>query len=177
MDLKVILVNQDLCTACLSCVEACSLYHENKVSYRRSRIKIARDKIRSVFVPLLCEMCYGHCLEVCPEEALYFDPKLGTPVIEEDKCNGCMICVRECPFGGIIFDEVNRKALKCDLCGGDPLCVQVCQPGALIAVKARPEALLEKYEKACAKMQVYHQEIEPEVKRYKKKAAAAEEGA
>ncbi len=177
MERIAIQVNQDLCTGCMSCVEACSLIHEDEVSYSRSRIKIAKDKIRAVFVPLLCEMCYGHCAFVCPEEAINFDTQLGTPIIDEEQCNGCMTCLKECPYEGIIYDKVNKKALKCDLCGGDPTCVKVCQPGALVAIKPNQNTLYEKYEKACLKMHVFKEQIEPGAKKYgKKKSARVEKG-
>lgn len=171
---KVILVNQELCTGCLTCMEACSLSHEGMSSYRRSRIAIAKDKLKGIFVPLLCEMCKGHCIDVCPEEAIHFETDLGMPIIDEEKCNGCMTCVRECPFHGITYDKVNKKALKCDLCGGDPVCVTVCQPGALIAFEPDRDQLFKKYEKACSKMHVYYDKIEPKILKYKKKVETEE---
>jgi Fe-S-cluster-containing hydrogenase component 2 len=153
----------------MACVEACSLFHEGKISYRRSRIQIARDKIKAVFVPLLCEMCKGHCQDVCPEDAYRFDSQLGTPVLMEEKCDGCLKCVVECPFEGINYDKVNKKAVKCDLCGGDPICVKVCQPEALIGFEPKRDQLLKKYENACAKMGVYYEKIVPKVKEYRKR--------
>ena len=178
MSLKVFTVNHEKCTGCMSCVEACSIAHEGKSSYRRSRIAVTKDKASAVFVPLVCELCQGRCLVVCPEEAISFNQKLGTPVIDEEKCNGCMTCVRECPFSGIIYDRVNHKALKCDLCGGDPVCVKVCQPGALVPVEPGADTLLEKYRLAVDKMSVYNNHIRPKAEKYRKKnkqASDAEE--
>jgi Fe-S-cluster-containing hydrogenase component 2 len=97
------------------------------------------------------------------------------PIIEEEKCNGCMTCVNECPFQGITYDKVNKKAIKCDLCGGDPMCVKVCQPGALVAFEPDRKQLFRKYEHACSKMQVYFERIEPNIKKYKGKRGETEE--
>jgi electron transport complex protein RnfB len=39
----------------------------------------------------------GDCVEVCDFEAMYMDEKTGLPVILEDKCTACNLCVKECP--------------------------------------------------------------------------------
>lgn len=172
--MKVLLVRQDLCTGCMACAEACSLSHEGKSSYRRSRISIEGDKSRATFTPLVCEMCNGHCQRVCEEGAIGWDDTLGTPAIDEAKCNGCMKCVRECPFVGITYDRVNHKALKCDLCGGDPVCAKVCQPGALVAIEAGSESLCRKYELATQKVKMYREVIEPKMAKYIKRQSAVQ---
>lgn len=175
MGIKVLVVRQELCTGCMACVEACSLSHEGKTSYRRSRISIAGDKSKAVFVPLMCEMCKAHCQYVCPEGAISFNERLGQPVIDAEKCNGCMKCVRECPFQGITYDRLNHKALMCDLCDGDPVCAKVCQPGALVAVEPTRDSLLEKYENACRKMRVYYDVVEPKMTKYAKRTVSVGE--
>jgi len=38
----------------------------------------------------------GTCEEVCPFDAIHIGEK-GLPVVDEEKCTGCGICVRECP--------------------------------------------------------------------------------
>ena len=111
---------------------------------------------------------------VCPDNAIHYDTELAMPIIDEEKCTGCMKCVRECPFQGINYDRMNKKALKCDLCGGDPICVKVCDPKALVAIEPKKELILEKYEKACSKMHVYHELIEPARKKFKKIPKSAE---
>lgn len=51
-----------------------------------------------------------------------------------DKCTGCTLCVRSCPFGAIRME--NKKAIidytKCTLCGA---CVPVCKFEAIILKK------------------------------------------
>lgn len=158
----------------MSCMEACSLAHESKCSYRRSRIIIAKDEVKAVFVPLLCEMCEGHCMHMCPDEAIHYDAELGMPIIDEEKCTGCMKCVKECPFQGINYDKLNQKALKCDLCGGDPICVKVCQPKALTAIEPKRDLIFKKYENACSKMHVYYDMIQPVKNKSKKTSKPAE---
>ena len=174
MTKRLVLVNQDLCTGCMACVEACSLAHENKCSYRRSRIVVEKDEVNAIFLPLLCEMCEAHCMYVCPDNAIHYDTELAMPIIDEEKCTGCMKCVRECPFQGINYDMMNKKALKCDLCGGDPICVKVCDPKALVAIEPKKDLILKKYENACSKMHVYHELIEPVKKKFREISKGAE---
>ncbi len=66
-----------------------------------------------------------------------------------DKCTGCKLCVKVCPFGAITV--VNKKAVieleKCNLCGA---CVDACKFEAILiskpsAVSPQLSAELEKY--------------------------------
>lgn len=54
-------------------------------------------------------------LNVCPVDALSWNVASDTPIIDEDKCINCGICIRRCPVGALYFDEmvkVNRSALS-----------------------------------------------------------------
>ncbi len=39
----------------------------------------------------------GDCVAVCEFEAMYMDEKTGLPVILDDQCTACNLCVKECP--------------------------------------------------------------------------------
>ncbi|HIQ32987.1 MAG TPA: ribosome biogenesis/translation initiation ATPase RLI [Methanothermococcus okinawensis] len=50
--------------------------------------------------------CSMECLKYCPgvrmgEETIVIDESTGKPVISEELCSGCGICVKRCPFGAI----------------------------------------------------------------------------
>ena len=51
--------------------------------------------------------------------------------INEDKCDGCGDCVTACPYGMIEQDD-QGLAYKCDYCDGDPACVKECYPEAIV---------------------------------------------
>ena len=55
-----------------------------------------------------------------------------------EKCTGCTLCVRVCPFGAIKVE--NKKAVidlsKCNLCGA---CVDSCKFSAIVLNKGTKE--------------------------------------
>ncbi|ADN02223.1 RnfABCDGE type electron transport complex subunit B [Spirochaeta thermophila] len=40
---------------------------------------------------------YGDCAEACPFDAISMDPVTGLPVVDEEKCTACGVCVEVCP--------------------------------------------------------------------------------
>ncbi len=53
------------------------------------------------------------------------------PIINEDECSGCGICVDECPNG--VLDLVDDKATPVneDDCSACASCMEVCPMGAI----------------------------------------------
>jgi len=59
------------------------------------------------------------------------DQKTGARIVDEEKCRGCRMCQKACPWEMIDFDKSALKAGKCFLCNGKPECVEACPTGAL----------------------------------------------
>lgn len=91
----------------------------------------------------------GDCVSACTFDAMYMDPATELPVIMDDKCVACGLCVKACPRDLI---ELRKKAKKdrkiyvacynCDkggparrackvACIGCGKCVKVCTFGAI----------------------------------------------
>ena len=138
---KLLLVDPDKCTGCLSCEKICSLKHENQCIPTRSRIKVLRKISLGpngffVSTPVVCQQCETPmCKEVCPANAIYQDAKTGAYLVNEDKCVGCRLCTIACPLGAIEVNFDTNKAMKCDFCSGDPLCAKVCLDSAVSFVE------------------------------------------
>ncbi|MDB9822877.1 4Fe-4S dicluster domain-containing protein [Deltaproteobacteria bacterium] len=139
------------CSGCRRCELACSEFNDGKAQPSISRIKVGRNYnfgpleiqkglVRQegrfgnhVIIQDTCRQCPHPvpCQLACPHDAIEAVPPLNARVINEDKCTGCQICLRACPWGMISFDIENDRATKCHLCGGDPECVKICPTGAL----------------------------------------------
>jgi carbon-monoxide dehydrogenase iron sulfur subunit len=146
---KVILVDQDRCTACRVCEMVCSVKHEGVSNPSRSRISIIRRFMDGTHMPVICQQCTdAPCVAACPMDALSRDEELGLVRLDYDLCVCCEECVTACPFGGMRVDPVADKVIKCDLCDGDPQCVRFCFPGALRFVEASAENLRKQRESA-----------------------------
>ena len=134
---KMILVDYTRCTGCRLCESICSLYNEGVVNPRRARIKVVRWEWEGWQIPTICQQCQDAvCAGVCPVKALTRDKELGYVKVNYDLCIGCRLCIMACPFGGMSFDFVTNKVMKCELCGGDPMCAKFCETKALQFVDA-----------------------------------------
>jgi Fe-S-cluster-containing dehydrogenase component len=94
--------------------------------------------LRMNFLPQVCNHCENPpCVEACPVEALT-KRKDGLVFLEDEKCDGCRICLEACPYEAIIFNQEKEKAEKCNLCahridqGLEPFCVICCEGQAIL---------------------------------------------
>jgi carbon-monoxide dehydrogenase iron sulfur subunit len=128
---KILYAIPDLCTGCNRCTYICSAVKEGKFYPTKSRIHINNFTLNGYSVPSVCFQCpKPECLEACPEEAIYKDEN-KVVLVDRKKCNGCGDCVAACPYG-MIEQDAEKLAYKCDYCGGDPACVTECAPGAIV---------------------------------------------
>ncbi|MEA2053833.1 MAG: ribosome biogenesis/translation initiation ATPase RLI [Candidatus Thermoplasmatota archaeon] len=63
--------------------------------------------------------CSQECMRYCPrvrsgDETIVMDEKTGKPIISEELCVGCGICVRKCPFNAIHIENLADE-LEVDL--------------------------------------------------------------
>lgn len=154
---KAILIDTTKCLACRGCQVACKQWnqlpaeatrnsgsYENPPSLSTSTLtKIIFQEVKKGhdlawhFRKEQCLHCSkAACLVLCPSMAIYQN-QFGFIEVNPDRCIGCGICEKFCPFK---IPQVNRsthKAVKCTLCvdrvanGLVPACVKTCPTGTL----------------------------------------------
>jgi Fe-S-cluster-containing hydrogenase component 2/CRP-like cAMP-binding protein len=153
----VLVIDQNLCTGCGNCIDACERRHGT------SRLQLRGLQVENYMFPTACRHCADPACLLCSVNGIVRLPS-GEIQIVEDNCIGCGACAERCPYGNIsmhavnersrgfflsLFDflahgvrrekaldtldpKVERVAVKCDLCAGygDHACVTACPVGA-----------------------------------------------
>jgi len=144
------------CVGCRRCELACTEYNDGKASPTMARIKISRNLNfgpkglyagqhsegnwgNGLVIQDLCKQCPHPvpCANACPNDAIVVRPPTNARVVDLNKCIGCKMCQRACPWEMMSFDSDTNKATKCFLCDGSPKCVEACPSGALAYVAWR----------------------------------------
>jgi len=146
---KVLVIDYEKCTGCRICEQVCTVQHEGVINPARSRIKVIKWESEGRYVPMSCQQCESApCQAICPVKAISRDESLNRVMIDYDTCIGCRMCVAICPFGGMAFDPLAQKVIKCDFCDGDPLCAKFCDVDAIQYVDASQQAITKQVEVA-----------------------------
>ena len=129
---RMLFIDADSCTGCLSCVTVCSQRNEGMSAPSRSRVYVELNPFIGLYRPQICLQCVrAPCAEVCPVGAIRQEPGRGYWFIDYDVCIGCKDCVTACPLGVMFFDPIGEKVLKCETCQEDPACAKVCPTQAI----------------------------------------------
>lgn len=128
----------EYCTGCKTCQQACKDKHSLQVGINLRKVigkEIIDDNqnIKVSYISTTCNHCNKPmCVEKCPIGAIIKRKEDGIVIINEEKCVGCGVCVRSCPYKSIELQQKTRKAIKCDMCiellkqGKNPICVDAC---------------------------------------------------
>jgi Fe-S-cluster-containing dehydrogenase component len=141
------------CVGCRRCELACTEFNDGKASPTMARIKVNRNLNfgfkgvsagqwgqgnwgNGLIIQDLCKQCPHPvpCGNACPNDAIVVKPPTNARVVDPEKCIGCKMCQRACPWEMMSFDSDTNKATKCFLCNGKPKCVEACPAGALAYV-------------------------------------------
>jgi benzoyl-CoA reductase subunit BamC len=127
--IKRIKINLDECTGCRSCEVACATFHStpkySSINPDRSRIRVIRDELANVFLPVLA----GAYVEAeCAGRNSY--------IIDGRDYGECNFCNASCPSRDFFKEPDSGLPLKCDMCEEEPpleepMCVQWCLVDAL----------------------------------------------
>jgi Fe-S-cluster-containing dehydrogenase component len=146
----IVIADPTRCVGCRRCELACTEFNDGKAQPSISRIKVARNANfgpkgvyagqsaqgnwgSGLVVQDFCKQCPHPvpCANACPNDAIVVRPPLNARVVDLDKCIGCKMCQRACPWEMMSFDPDTSKATKCFLCNGKPKCVEACPASAL----------------------------------------------
>ena len=138
------------CVGCRRCELACTEFNDGKAAPTMARIKVSRNLQfgpkglytepraqgnwgNGLIIQDLCKQCPHPvpCANACPNDAIVVKPPTNARVVDADKCIGCKMCQRACPWEMMSFDQDENKATKCFLCNGTPKCVEACPAEAL----------------------------------------------
>jgi len=122
------------CIGCSICEFVCALEKEGEPNPTKSRIRVIH--LNPMFnLTVACRFCEdAPCIRACPRDAIKQSGKGGILIIDEKRCDGCVLCIQACPYGGIMLDPDKGVAIACDLCDGEPKCVEFCPEEALKVV-------------------------------------------
>lgn len=146
----IVLADPTRCVGCRRCELACTEFNDGKAQPSISRIKVNRNINfgpkglyagrgslgnwgNGLIMQDLCKQCPHPvpCANACPNDAIVVKPPLNARVVDPDKCVGCKMCQKACPWEMLSFDSEKNKATKCFLCDGKPKCVEACPASAL----------------------------------------------
>ncbi|MEM2915670.1 MAG: 4Fe-4S dicluster domain-containing protein, partial [Candidatus Bathyarchaeia archaeon] len=124
-------VDPSKCIGCSICEFVCALEKEGDPNPIKSRIRVIRLSFM-LNLALTCRFCKNApCVRACPHGAIRQSEKGGVLIIDESKCDACVLCVQACPYGGIMLHPDKGVVIACDLCGGEPKCIECCPEEAL----------------------------------------------
>jgi electron transport complex protein RnfB len=110
-------VDDDRCTACGACVDACPRHIiELRKKYKKDRkifVSCINEEKGGVAKKNCSVACIGcsKCFKVCPYEAITMENNLA--YIDAEKCKLCRKCVPECPTASIL--ELNFPPRKTEI--------------------------------------------------------------
>ncbi len=152
----ILIADSTRCVGCRRCELSCTEFNDGKACPTLARIKIGRNLNfgpkglhagrcaqgnwgDGLIVQDLCKQCPHPvpCANACPNDAIVVKIPTNARVVDPEKCSGCRMCQRACPWEMMSFDSDTNKATKCFLCDGNPKCVEACPSGAVSYVAWR----------------------------------------
>ncbi|MBN2333310.1 MAG: (4Fe-4S)-binding protein [Deltaproteobacteria bacterium] len=134
---KTIHINVDNCNGCRACEVICSAVHAapkySSNNPARSRIRIIRDPLRDIYVPVLAG---EYTVAECAGRDKY--------VIDGKEYDECSFCRASCPSREEFKEPDSGLPLKCDMCEGEeggPMCVKWCLVDALVYEEREEEVV------------------------------------
>ena len=144
--LKIAVVDPDKCQSCGKCVAACPKHVLDLQPLNKPVRLLCRAAEEGMLVADNCRVgCIGceRCMHACKFGAITMVNHL--PVIDPEKCRGCMMCAEACPTTAMWANWDQRKIASIDKsqCIGCTMCKRTCQFGAVVGDVKKPHEILE----------------------------------
>ncbi len=158
---EILVIDQEKCTACSNCIDACERRHGN------SRLQLRGIQVENYMFPTACRHCEDPACLMCSVNGIVRLPSGEIQIVPEN-CIGCGSCAERCPYGNIsmhpaekpergllvnlldflalggakeralsaVDPRAARVAVKCDLCAeyADYACVTACPVAAAFRI-------------------------------------------
>ncbi len=134
---------EERCIQCHGCSTACKSWNEIEPGIHLRQIKNVwhgkYPKVKISSLSMACRHCKDpECMAACPVKAITKSKTNGVVIVDKEKCTGCKICLKQCPYDIPQFGE-DKKMYKCDMCidkidfeKTTPPCVETCPTNALL---------------------------------------------
>lgn len=109
-----------------------------RVSFEEAAEVLERIKRKAMFEAFRCLGC-GPCTECLAETGLC---EIDKPLINENLCTGCNICVSICPFGAMNKNEKDVAQVNEELCKGCGICAAHCPEKAITMERLTNEQII-----------------------------------
>lgn len=137
--------DQTACVGCRTCQIACK--DKNRLGAGELLRRVKTYEVGEFPNPAIyhlavsCAHCsHPACAAACPTGRTRVDEATGVVYHDENApCagEGCLRCVKACPYGHPVYVRAQKKVVKCDLCmgliakGQEPSCVASCMTRCL----------------------------------------------
>ncbi len=136
------LLDEKRCIECRACEAACKQWNQLDVGIQFRKVRTYETgkypSVRTQALSWACNHCdRPFCLLVCPTKAIWRRDEDGAVLIDRDRCIGCGMCQKFCPYDAPVLDVKANKMVKCTMCvdrldmGLQPACSTICPTGAL----------------------------------------------
>ena len=109
-----------------------------RVSFEEAAETLERIKRKARFEAFRC-LCCGPCAECIQKVGLC---EIDKPIIDENLCTGCNVCISICPFEAISRNERGVAQIDEEICKGCGICVAHCPEKAITMKRLASEQIL-----------------------------------